>query len=189
MVPEFCPSSLVAQLRTEAIGLWQAGNFKPAGTGRGNRFELDDSVRSDWIHWLDPINASNTQLLYFKQMEQLRLELNRSLYLGLFDLESHLAVYNPGDHYHRHLDQFQDSNLRILSCILYLNENWQNDDGGQLLLYDHWQSPTPCQEFLPTGGNLLCFLSARYPHEVLPAKRPRFSLTGWYRTRNPLPAG
>ena len=33
----------------------------------------------------------------------------------------------------------------------------------------------------PSFATLVCFLSERFPHEVLPAKRPRYSIAGWYR--------
>jgi hypothetical protein len=51
-----------------------------------------------------------------------------------------------------------------------------------------------CSDFLPTeliaaleiwpeGGTLVAFLSDRFEHEVLPARRQRLSLTGWFRQR------
>jgi SM-20-related protein len=39
----------------------------------------------------------------------------------------------------------------------------------------------------PEGGTLACFLSADFEHEVLPAARPRLSLTGWFRRRAGIP--
>ncbi len=35
----------------------------------------------------------------------------------------------------------------------------------------------------PLGGRLVCFLTAGREHEVLPAQRERFSISGWYRER------
>jgi len=35
----------------------------------------------------------------------------------------------------------------------------------------------------PEGGTLVAFLSGRFEHEVLPATRERYSLTGWFRRR------
>jgi SM-20-related protein len=34
---------------------------------------------------------------------------------------------------------------------------------------------------LPCMGRLAVFLSEDFPHEVLPAKRDRYSIAGWYR--------
>ncbi|WP_255856521.1 2OG-Fe(II) oxygenase [Marinobacterium rhizophilum] len=38
----------------------------------------------------------------------------------------------------------------------------------------------------PCYGTLVVFLSDRFPHEVLPARRQRLSLAGWYRVNNSL---
>jgi Rps23 Pro-64 3,4-dihydroxylase Tpa1-like proline 4-hydroxylase len=38
-------------------------------------------------------------------------------------------------------------------------------------------------DILPMAGRLVLFLSGEFWHEVRPAKRPRMSLTGWFRTR------
>ena len=111
--------------------------------------------------------------------------MNQHFYMGLASLETHLAIYPVGAVYQKHLDQFnagqaQQLNTRKLSSILYLNQEWQDSDGGELRLYvneDEWL------DILPAGGRLVLFLSAQFWHEVLPAKRERLSLTGWFRTR------
>jgi SM-20-related protein len=43
------------------------------------------------------------------------------------------------------------------------------------------------RDLLPDAGRLVCFLSDRFPHQVLPARRERFSLTGWFKVREQLP--
>jgi SM-20-related protein len=40
---------------------------------------------------------------------------------------------------------------------------------------------------LPEGGTLVCFLSDRFHHEVLPARRERLSVTGWFTRSQPMP--
>ena len=42
-------------------------------------------------------------------------------------------------------------------------------------------------DIAPVAGTLVTFLSSRFWHEVLPARRVRMSLTGWYKTRTNLP--
>lgn len=59
--------------------------------------------------------------------------------------------------------------------ICYLNENWREDEGGQLRVY----FPAGTKDFFPTAGRLVCFRSDLLEHEVLPATRERLSLTGW----------
>ena len=113
-------------------------------------------------------------------MDGLRQALNRGLYLGLEDFECHFALYPPGAFYQKHLDRFRDDDRRTVSAVLYLNDDWQPQDGGELRLYlpDGAEREVP-----PLGGSLVLFLSSDFPHEVLPANRERLSLTGWFRRR------
>jgi len=97
--------------------------------------------------------------------------------------EAHLAIYPPGTYYHRHIDQFIGIGTRRVTCTLYLNEDWQAADGGQLRIYTDPDDPQYGEDILPLGGTLVTFLSARFLHEVLPARRSRMSITGWFRTR------
>jgi len=180
---DFVPPLLVSQLRHEAHERWQSGDFRPAGVGRGEDRQLRPDVRTDRVDWLDPAALSAAQHLYWNALEQVRLAVNRTMFLGLYDFEAHLAVYPPGSRYRRHLDQFLGIGRRHLTCILYLNDRWNDADGGQLRIYTDPDDPDACEELLPLGGRLVTFLSARFLHEVLPARRERFSLTGWFRRR------
>jgi len=179
----FLASLHISQLRHEAQQQWQAGHFRRAGVGRGEDLEVRDEVRTDRVAWLDPNDLSVVQRLYWSRLEQLRLALNRSLFLGLYELEAHLAVYPPGTYYRKHLDQFRGISERRLSCILYLNDAWQAQDGGALRLYTDPDRPERSELILPQGGRLVSFFSARFLHEVEPAQRERFSLTGWFKRR------
>jgi len=111
---------------------------------------------------------------------ELRLYLNRRLFLGLFSFESHLAEYHPGDFYRTHLDAFRGESNRRLSRVTYLNPDWQPGQGGELMIY-HPQTGAPLQKVAPVLGPLVVFLSEEFPHEVLPASRERHSVAGWFR--------
>jgi SM-20-related protein len=183
VMPEFLSPRLVRELRAEAERLWEEGGFHPAGVGRGAEAQVRSEVRTDRVNWLDPHTGSAAQRRYLHVLEELRQAINRELFLGLFDYEGHLAIYPPGGYYRRHLDQFRGIGLRTVSCILYLNRDWTDADAGQLRLYTDPNEPSHYEEILPLGGQLVTFLSARFSHEVLPARRPRISLTGWFRRR------
>ena len=183
VIEHFLPPATIATLASEAKKLQEIGEMHRAGTGQNSAAKPDDSIRGDFIHWLDEAEISPTQQEYLRRMEELRENLNRNFYLGLFDIESHFAIYPPGAIYRKHLDQFQENNHRQVSCILYLNETWQHENGGQLRLYLDGQEPTSYLDFEPTGGTMVTFLSGRFYHEVLPAHHERLSLTGWFRTR------
>ena len=184
VIPDFLPPLLISQLRHEVELSWQEGEFRRAGVGRGSRLLVRPEVRTDWVSWLDLSRCSGVQRTCLAALETLRQAINSRLYLGLFDYEGHLAVYPPGTYYHKHLDQFRDIGSRTVTCILYLNADWCAADGGQLRIYTDPQDETFYEEVLPLGGQLVTFLSARFQHEVMPARRNRMSLTGWFRQRS-----
>jgi SM-20-related protein len=105
------------------------------------------------------------------------------LQLGAVELELHFAVYPAGGAYAVHVDRFRDADSRVLSLVLYLNEAWNEADGGALRLYLEAGPEAPFVDVVPYGGTLVVFLSDRFPHEVLPARRERLSLAGWFRRR------
>jgi SM-20-related protein len=186
---DFMPPLLVSQLRHEAQTHWQNGDFRLAAVGSRADLELRREVRTDRILWLEPGELTGAQRQYWARLDEVRLAVNRIMFLGLHDLEAHFAVYPPGARYRRHLDQFRGVDRRQLSCVLYLNERWRREDGGALRIYTETETetdmdtPARCVDVLPAGGRLVCFLSARFPHQVLPARRERYSIAGWFRRR------
>lgn len=180
--PGFLGEEEVGLLAREAAELWAAVELRPAGVGAGAERRVAPEIRSDHILWIEEPYTPG-QRRYLDELERLRVAINRKLFLGLFDFEGHLAVYPPGARYRRHLDQFEREKRRVVSCILYLNADWEEEDGGELRLYLGKEEDAPHHDVLPAGGTLAIFLSADIPHEVLPARRERLSLTGWFRTR------
>lgn len=176
----------VNRIRNEMAEAWQSGCFRHAGVGRAETWELQPAVRNDKVLWLEEADCSPSQQLYLNGLEKLRQRLNRELMLGLFDYEGHMAVYPPGARYRRHIDQFRDMGTRRVTTILYLNDNWKISDGGALRLYLDNDNPQLYRDIYPYGGRLVTFLSERYYHEVLPATRDRYSITGWFRQRDNL---
>ena len=157
------------------------GLFKRAGIGRDSDFHINNFVRGDRILW---VNEHNDSLrAYFDWMEELRLTLNRELLLGLFDYECHYAYYPENAFYKKHLDAFRGRSNRRLSTVLYLNPAWQPADGGELVLYSEDGSEI-LETIAPSFGRMVFFLSEVFPHEVLPTRKARYSLTGWFRINN-----
>ncbi|MBC8732967.1 2OG-Fe(II) oxygenase [Paraburkholderia sp. UCT2] len=137
-------------------------------------------LRGDSTHWFQPDALSKRQQAFADRIDVLRNALNRDLFLGLLDSESHYAVYPPGAGYARHLDCLRNSDSRVISAVFYLNEAWQDAEGGALRLYLADQS---YHDVFPRAGTLLLFLSAEFEHEVLPATRDRMSIACWMRQR------
>jgi SM-20-related protein len=180
---DFLPQSTIDALTRETQARDAAGEFHPAGIGRGPAHMLRSDLRGDRILWLDESAAGSAEMPVWPALDALRLALNETLQLGLFSFEAHYALYPPGAFYGRHVDRFRasadSSDVRVISCALYLNPNWRPDDGGALCIYDGERA----RHVLPLAGTLVCFLSDRFEHEVLPATRERLSLTGWFRRR------
>lgn len=152
--------------------------FHAAQVGRGAAMKQIGSIRSDVIDWLDAANS--TDRAYLACMEELRMGLNAALYLGLFDYECHYAIYGEGDGYAKHSDVLQGKKNRILTTVLYLNEDWHACDGGELVVFE----PTGNSVIAtvnPTFGTMIIFLSESFPHEVLMSHSTRRSIAGWFR--------
>ncbi|KIU47077.1 MULTISPECIES: 2OG-Fe(II) oxygenase [Pseudomonas] len=175
----FLPAPLTRALAAECRRRAAEGELAPAGVGRGPAQEVREGIRNDHIQWLEP-GDSDACDQYLGLMDGLREAMNRGLFLGLEDFECHFALYPPGGFYRKHLDRFRDDDRRMVSAVIYLNEDWLPEHGGQLrmTLKDNVE-----HDVQPTGGCLVVFLSGEIPHEVLPANRERLSLTGWFRRR------
>ena len=177
---QFFPSELVLELSETLSSLRQQGILNQAGVGRKEGFHIEQSIRSDEISWFEETNLNEAQKKYLTITKKIQDEINQRFYLGLFDFEVHFALYSPNAFYKRHLDQHKNQDTRVLTLITYLNEGWNKEDGGELQLYlKNGQTIS----ILPNAGTIVCFLSAEFEHEVLPAKRERASLTGWFRKR------
>lgn len=187
IIPDFMDSSQVSDMVQHLERLQSSHQLQQAGIGQGAERVSNTTLRGDFIQWVDPGDAQAAYSPYLLQLEQLKSALNYSLSLGLFEFEGHYAIYPAGSFYRKHLDQFQHDNHRTLTCILYLNENWKTEDGGMLRLYLDDADSAHFIDIAPVAGTLVTFLSSRFWHEVLPARRARMSLTGWYKTRTNLP--
>lgn len=176
----FFSTELTQQLKNTLTSLRQKGIFKQAGIGRENNLHIEQSIRSDEICWFDEKKLTESQQKFLNITQQLQDAINQKFYFGLFELEVHFALYLPNTFYKRHLDQHKNQDSRVLTVITYLNENWNKEDGGELQLY---LKNGKTISVVPKAGTLVCFMSADFEHEVLPAKRERASLTGWFRRR------
>lgn len=152
-------------------------DFKKAGISGASDLHLDNNRRRDKIHWLDEDSDAQREFLTFTK--GLQEYLNRELYLGLSYYESHFAIYGKGDFYEKHLDCFKNSKNRVVTTVYYLNDAWQDNDGGELIVYD--EDDKFLAKVAPKSNTLVVFMSEKFPHEVLPAKVKRYSIAGWFR--------
>lgn len=150
------------------------GHLQKASIGKGTTKQIQGDVRGDFILWLDDHPFLNA-------LEEIRQELNRFFFLGLKRVEAHFALYPPGAGYDKHIDNHRGANHRKITFVLYLNENWQKSDGGQLSIFNPEQEHEKIAEVEPTLGTLILFRSDLFPHQVEKSTADRMSLTGWFR--------
>ncbi|KAL7527874.1 hypothetical protein ACHAWF_002344 [Thalassiosira exigua] len=113
-----------------------------------------------------------------------------------------LAVTSPGgSKYPLHIDNPQGLSVgdtRKLTCILYLNPDYKDGDGGELRIFlpsneEIGNETLGTVDLTPEGGRMLLFWSDDIPHEVLAtaphadkddASLDRYALTVWIPTAN-----
>jgi SM-20-related protein len=177
IVPQAIAPELLQSTRSRLLCLKEENQLLPARVGRGSKLTSNPQIRGDWIYWLD--DAVTQPFTIEEWIEGLRCQLNESLFLGLREFEGHLACYPPGTGYQRHWDQHQQGSRRVVSCVIYLNELWDESWGGQLRLFDRTDSGITRAEVVPHGGTVVLFMSAEVPHEVLPSLKERLSVAAW----------
>lgn len=177
--PSIIDAALVIALRARLNTLHARHGLVAAQVGRGAKLTSSTKLRGDMIAWLEPDALEPAEVRAMALIDALRAALNEALYIGAMDSECHYSRYPPGTSYKTHLDRFGDHDLRVVSLVFYLNARWRDDEGGELLIHH----PDRIERVLPRNGTMVAFLSAKFPHEVLPATRPRLALSGWMRRR------
>ncbi|MEZ4980470.1 MAG: 2OG-Fe(II) oxygenase [Saprospiraceae bacterium] len=184
VVDNFLSASEVEILRKHLLENYHSGEFKLAGIGNAANYNKDTTIRGDQIFWLDPETVSEDMQFFFDRINATISYLNRTCFLALQEYEFHFACYQPGSFFKRHLDAFKSDDSRKISIVVYLNEDWNEMDGGNIRLYlDDETGASYSKDFYPIGGRMVCFRSDLIEHEVFPSGRPRLSVTGWLKTR------
>lgn len=176
----FLSQELYFSLRATAQELYAQGLFRSAKIGLNISSQQNNAIRTDEILWLESKNPDPAIQFFVTQIHQLCQILNQNLFLGLHEFETHFASYQPGTFYKKHIDQFAAQKTRKVSFVYYLNEDWQEEYGGQLKLYD--TNDQLLENVSPQGNRLICF-NSELPHEVVTTNQTRYSITGWMKTR------
>lgn len=173
VIDQFLPEEILRSIlhffkEKETNDLLAAAKIGPAQDKNRN-----EEIRSDFTFWMDK-QRDESLSGFFTLVESLLEEVARNLFLSLKGYEFHIAKYPREGFYKKHLDQFDHRSNRMLSLVIYLNEEWTEDDGGELLIH------TPINHrVIPVMNRAVLFRSDTVLHEVLPSKKTRRSLTGW----------
>jgi SM-20-related protein len=171
----FLTPELAKHLQRNLEQLDQENKMFSAGIGNNLIKDHHQKQRGDKIYWLDKKNKDIHELAFLEEVENFIEYLNKTCYTGINAYEFHYALYETGSYYHRHKDQFKNNQDRKYTLINYLNDDWQEADGGALLVYQDDQTET----ILPTIQKAIFFQSSELEHEVAIAHRPRMSISGW----------
>ena len=177
----FFSSTLIDSLCAEVASLLDS-DMQQAGVGRKYDHQIVLDTRRDCIQWID--GESPTREAFLTVMEALRVTLNRALLLGLFDYEAHFARYYENGFYEKHLDAFKGQSNRVLSTVLYLNDDWVDGNGGELVIFDEHNPQLELLRIAPKKGRFVVFLSEDFYHQVNVSKTTRHSIAGWFRVNN-----
>lgn len=175
VVDNFITDLLYTKIQQYFHAQLNESEFSKAAIGSSEDRQIASSVRGDFIYWLDQQKDSQVPELFALFDEVIR-QLKQQLFLSLSDYEFHFALYPPQTRYKKHIDQFHGKKNRVISMLIYLNENWKPGDGGELKIYNPDGSETLIE---PKAKRLVMFKSDTVEHEVLLTNIPRKSLTGW----------
>ncbi|MEO7312998.1 MAG: 2OG-Fe(II) oxygenase [Chitinophagaceae bacterium] len=176
----FLSATLSNGLQDNIRRLQRDGLLTAAGIGNELVKDATQQMRSDQIYWLDKSHDNIFEQEFLHLVEGFIERLNSTCYAGINDYEFHYAVYDEGSFYKKHKDQFKTDNNRKYSLISYLNHNWQEEDGGQLKVYQN----DSVQTIQPHSQTAVLFKSDEMEHEVTLANRERMSISGWLKRRS-----
>ncbi len=172
---EFLGESLAEALQQNLLRLKRDSRMQSAGIGNSPIKDKNQKVRGDKTCWLDTKSKNVAEMEFLDMIRQFMLHLNKTCFTGVNSCEFHYALYEEGAFYSRHRDQLRNDYNRKFSMISYLNKDWVEADGGQLIVYQGEDT----QEIMPLNQRTLFFQSDVIEHEVAVAHRPRMSITGW----------
>lgn len=175
-----------AAATARALRRFTRGRTHPAGIGRGANLRVDPSLRSDQLAWMEANHPDPNLAALHDLFDQIRLELNRTCYLGLRRFTVQVAVFPAHTAgYARHLDTHRGDQRRVATAIWYANPGWQAEHGGELEVFP---PEGPAQRVLPTLDRLVVFRSECLPHAVrATAGRPRLAAAAWFHGREDTP--
>lgn len=195
--------------------------LRPAKMNRGADMFEDEIIRGDSLCWVTPALVEKLNLVTLQQyadriVTECSAAMGKELGLGT-DYHMQFAVYpGGGEGYNRHRDAFprtaaelataangSTSPLKLsrqLTCLLYLNKDWEPEDGGRLRVFTHpgvemdikgagerfsfWG--TNGYDIDPSFGRMVIFRSELVEHAVLPCfNTERMALTIWLHGTGP----
>ncbi|KAM4696308.1 prolyl hydroxylase EGLN2 [Rhinophrynus dorsalis] len=178
----FLGETLGSRVLEEVGMLNRSGKFRD-GQLVSQRTIPSKSIRGDQIAWVEGKEPGCENIgVLMSRIDEVIMHCNGKLgsYVINGRTKAMVACY-PGNGmgYVRHVDN-PNRDGRCLTCIYYLNQNWDTKvHGGLLQIFPEGRSVVANIE--PLFDRLLIFWSdRRNPHEVKPAYAMRYAITVWY---------
>jgi len=175
---------LAESLRAKVVSLHAEGRLAAGQVRDGN---VKTVIRSDLIAWMSGAEPGAEAVKEFMNcLDVIVYRANRHANGGRFskynlrNRSRMMVACYPGQntHYKMHIDNASGDG-RALTAIYYLNKDWKNEDGGQLMI--HSQMAKRAIGIVPSFDRLLFFWAdSTNPHEVKPARAMRYAITCWY---------
>ena len=171
----FLTDKLATALQQNLLRLNRDSRLINANIGNAIIKDKSQNIRGDKTCWLDNKSKNDAEIEFLDIIRQFMVHLNKTCFTGINACEFHYALYEEGTSYNRHIDQLRNNYNRKFSMISYLNDNWEERNGGQLIIHNTEEA----QQILPNIRKTIFFQSDVIEHEVAVANRPRMSITGW----------
>ncbi|KAG9330906.1 hypothetical protein JZ751_021792 [Albula glossodonta] len=180
----FLRAELAERVLQEVGALGHSGRFR-GGQLVCQRAIPSHSIRGDQIAWVEGHEPGCQGIgALMRHMDQAVMLSAMNGQLGDYTINGRtkamVACYpGNGTGYVRHVDN-PNGDGRCITCIYYLNKNWDIQvHGGLLQIYPEGRAVVANIE--PLFNRLLIFWSdRRNPHEVKPAYATRYAITVWY---------
>lgn len=175
VVNSFFTDEELVLFRENLLQKFENQTFKKASIGTGTSKQIIEDIRGDYILWIDETQSCPTEQLFFSKVNAFINYLNSTCYVGVNETEFFYALYPEGSFYKTHYDNFKTQNSRKFTFLVYLNQHWQPEHQGELVVYP----PEKAITITPTFGKVVIFDGTALPHEVFPTTHKRLSITGW----------
>lgn len=190
VIDNFAGRDVGTAIVDEVQALYGSGRFMDGElVNRPSGNACSRTIRGDKIAWVNGTEAGCTNIGYLiRLVDAIVINSNkmpRNGKLGEYNISNRtmamVACYpGNGTQYVKHVDN-PNKDGRCITCIYYLNKDWDVErDGGLLRIFPKgWK--TSVADIDPTFDRILLFWSdRRNPHEVQPALRTRYAITLWY---------
>ena len=181
VVDNFLGDSWATALRTELAWLAERKlmkphtfQFGPAQFRKPHIFEMDlhnQQVREQLCEFAEFFEQQNLAAAINKHAPELALISGATAATIKLQLNT-----GGGGCFPHHYDNAGRPNKRQITCLIYLNPNWQSGDGGELELLPFLR---PAVRIPPLMDRAVLFLSDRVLHRVLPSIASRMCFTIW----------